>query len=133
MSASIGNNRSKVLTEKFRREREEISRLAAPYDPWVILSPPQYRATLRKTSKGQNFPIAEANPNDATTLDLANEEITSDTEQSMTGFCSTADDTKIITDIRKLALLTKDGQLDNYFRLHALCASSSTSIEIVRM
>lgn len=115
------------LTREAKQRTEELRVEAAPYDPWVVLS--SLRSHLdNKESSDKETVTTEASTSNTSPLATSPSSLT-------LLFCSQS---PCATSAKKKK--TKDDvfvdetfNADGYSNLHALSASSTTSIELIRM
>ena len=106
------------LTQKFKKETEKLVKDSSRTEPWVLLQPQKPRWVAAVLEVDTSLEV------EASTL--ANEErgLLSPSEKSIVG--------KHMRDSVEHQILPSFNS-ESFLKLHALCSSSSSSIEMIRM
>lgn len=114
MSTTASHRRlgASELTQKFKRQTEDLAIASSPRNPWIQLLPQKTQSskTLKVTS---NFDGTDARKAEELGSMSPVEKIVVDKKQSDTSLPSFS--------------------ADSFLKLHALCSSSSSSLEMIRM
>lgn len=101
------------LTQKFRRQSEDLVKASSPRNPWIQLLPPKLQSskTLKTTSS-----IYDGT--DTRKVDDRG---------------STSPIEKMVVDRKLRDTPLPRFSADSFLKLHALCSSSTSSLEMIRM
>ena len=101
------------LTQKFRRHSEDLVKASSPRNPWIQLLPPK-----PQSSKALKTTSSTYDGTDATKVD----------DQG-----STSPIEKMTVDKKLSDTPLPSFSADSFLKLHALCSSSTSSLEMIRM
>ena len=107
------------LTQKFKRQTEDLIKASSPKSPWVMLI----------AQRPQRLPVVLQLDTD---LEIEPINMTQKDQFSV----SPSERAMVVNDSLKNSLEKKmltSFNADSFLKLHALCASSSSSIEMIRM